>query len=111
MGSGTATTGIGDNGIIIMSGSAAVITNDLVMNTLAAPSFVTFTIGDVRNQPMPAGTTVKLTTGNGTILGPSEQPVPCSSFDGPLNFRFFIDADQTPSSGSAVLEVETPGPG
>jgi hypothetical protein len=52
-----------------------------------------------------------LTTGNGTILGPSNLPVPCTSFDGPGLFSFFIDADSTSSSGSAVLEVETPGPG
>ena len=104
------TTGIGKNGIIIMSGSVATIT-DSVAGTLAAPGAVTFTIGDARSQPMPAGTTVKLTTGNGTIIGPSNLPVPCTSFDGPLNFSFFIDADSTPSTGIAVLEVETPGPG
>jgi hypothetical protein len=105
------TLGIGTGGVIIMSGSTAFATNNLVANTLMAPGIVTFTIGDLHNQPMPAGTEVKLTANNGTIVGPSSYTVGCTSFDGPLGFSFVVDADATSSSGAGVLEVSTPGPG
>ena len=109
------TTGIGASGVIVMSGSAAVITDDLGAGVLVVPPLgtesVTFTVSDQRNQPMPGGTTITFTTGNGTIIGPSEYVVGCTSFDGPLSYPFFVDADTTPSSSAGVLEVATPGPG
>jgi hypothetical protein len=107
----TQVTGIGDFGIIIMSGSAAVITDDLGVGDLAAPGTVTFTIGDVNDQPMPAGTTVAFEANNGTIVGPSDYVVPCTSVDGSLMFPFVVDADGTTSSGAGVLTVTTPGVG
>ena len=103
-------TGIGDSGVIIMSGSTAFII-DNVGGTLVAPGTVTFTISDVNGQPMPAGTTVKFEANNGDIIGPSDYVVPCTSFNGPLAFSFFIDADGTSDTASGVLTVETPGPG
>jgi hypothetical protein len=104
------TLGIGTGGVIIMSGSTAFIADD-VGGTLAAPDTVTFTIGDLHAQPMPAGTDVKLTANNGSIVGPSSYTVGCTSFDGPLGFSFVVDADGTSDSGLGVLEVTTPGPG
>jgi hypothetical protein len=104
------TLGIGTGGVIIMSGSTAFIT-DNVAGTLAAPGTVTFTIGDLHNQPMPAATVVKFTANNGSIVGPSSYPIGCTSFDGPLSFGFVVDADSTSDSGAGVLEVTTPGPG
>ncbi len=104
------TLGIGTGGVIIMSGSTAFIADD-VGGTLAAPGTVTFTIGDLHAQPMPAGTDVKLTANNGSIVGPSSYTVGCTSFDGPLGFSFVVDADGTSDSGAGVLEVTTPGPG
>ena len=101
---------IGSSSIIIISGSVATIT-DNVGGTLVAPGTVTFTIGDVNGQPMPAGTTVKFEANNGDIIGPSDYVVPCTSFDGPLAFGFFVDADGMSDTASGVLTVETPGPG
>jgi hypothetical protein len=103
-------TGIGNSGIIIMSGSVATIT-DNVLGALAAPGTVTFTVGDVNSQPMPAGTTIKFEANNGKIIGPSDYVVPCTSFDGPLDFSFFVDGDGMGSTAAGVLTVETPGPG
>ena len=109
------TTGIGASGIIIMSGSAAVITDNLGGGALVVPPLgtnsVTFTVGDVRNQPMPGGTTVKFTTGNGTIIGPSEYTVLCTAINSPINYTFVVEADTIPSSSAGILEVTTPGPG
>jgi hypothetical protein len=104
------TLGIGTGGVIIMSGSTAFISDD-VGGALAAPGTVTFTIGDLHNQPMPAGTTVKFEANNGKIVGPSDYIVPCTSFDGPLDFSFFVDGDGMGSTAAGVLTVETPGPG
>jgi hypothetical protein len=112
--SASQTTGIGSEGIIIMSGSAAFI-SDNVGGTLTVPPLatntVTFTIGDLHAQPMPGGTSIDFTTGNGTIIGPSSYTVLCTSFNGPLSYSFVVEADTTPSSSAGVLEVTTPGPG
>ena len=106
------TLGIGFGGVIIMSGSTAFI-SDNVGGTLMASGSVTFTIGDLHNQPMPAGTTVTFSTDNGTIVGPSDYTVPCTSFNGALDFTFVVTADGTSDLGpfAGVLEVATPGPG
>ena len=76
-----------------------------------APGTVTFTIGDVNDQPMPAGTTVAFEANNGKIVGPSDYIVPCTSVNSPLLFPFVVDADGTTSSGAGVLTVTTPGVG
>ncbi len=105
------TLGIGTGGVIIMSGSTAFI-SDNVGGVLTASGSVTFTIGDLHSQPMPAGTTVKFSTDNGTIVGPSEYTTPCTGFDGSLDFTFVVTADTTSSMSpfGGVLEVATPGP-
>jgi len=113
--SASETTGIGASGLIIMSGSTAVITDNLGVGDLVLPPLatntVTFTIGDLHGQPMPGGTSVKFTTGNGKIIGPSEYIVGCTSNNGPLMYSFVVEADTTPSSSAGVLEVATTGPG
>jgi hypothetical protein len=105
----SSTIGISAGNVIIMSGSGAVILDDQG-GTLTVPGTVTFTIGDVRNQPMPAGTTVTASASDGRIIGPSEYEVPCTGFDGPLLFPFTVDTGSaTPGdTGFLSLSVETP---
>ncbi len=99
-------TAISAGNLIIMSGSAAVITpNTLQLN---APGTLSVRVGDARNQPMPAGTTVSAEVTNGKLVGPSEYEVPCTSVDSPLTFTFTVEADGTPSSGLLFITVETP---
>lgn len=99
--------GISASNIIIMSGSTAAIT-DNVGGTLAAPGTVTFSISDLRGQPMPSGTTVKIEVTNGKTLGPTSYTMPCTTVNGAVNFSFTIDADNTSSAGLLFLTVETP---
>lgn len=105
---------VSDQNVIVMSASAAQITDSVggVLN-LAGVATVTITVGDNKGnlttpQPMAGGTTVKATTSNGTLAGPTTYTFPCSNFDGPLTFPFSIEADSTPDSGVLTIEVETP---
>lgn len=101
-------TGISASNLIIMSGSAAVIVDD-VGGTLAAPGTVTFSISDVRGQPMPAGTTVSVQVTNGRLIGPTSYEMPCTSFNGAWDFPFTVDRETTsPSPGLMFVTVETP---
>ena len=101
------------SGVILMSGSSAVITDNVggSLDLGGGSGAVTFTIGDARNQPMPAGTSVTLESDNGEILGAETIATPCSSFDGPLTYTFVLNSDDTPDSKAALLTVTTPGPG
>ncbi len=98
--------------IIIMSGSTAKISDSAGGNnygagagTLAGGGNITFTIGDFRDQPMPAGTTVKLEASTGITVGnPKSYTIPCTTFDGPLNYSF----NATPGAGQLTLTVEVP---
>jgi hypothetical protein len=118
------TLGVGESGIIIMSGSHPEISDNLggfkpvggaqqSQGTLVAPGSVSFTIGDLHDQPMPAGTTVSLETDVGKIIGPDTVTTGCTSNDGPLVYSFAIDSNDVDEDkfGTAVLTVETPGPG
>jgi hypothetical protein len=101
-------TGIFASNLIIMSGSAAIITDD-VGGTLNSPGTVTFSISDVRGQPMPAGTTVTVSYTNGKAVGPSSYEMPCTSFNGPWEFPFTFDSDPAaPATGLIFVTVETP---
>jgi hypothetical protein len=99
-------TGISAQGLIIMSGSAMVISDD-VGGVLTLPGFVTFTIGDARSQPPPSGTTVAATASSATVEAPTSYTVPCTSFNGPIQYRFYVDKPTAPS-GVLTLTVTTP---
>lgn len=101
-------TGISASNIIIMSGSGAVITSNPA-GSITAPATVTFFVGDARNQPMPAGTTVKVTVTNGKLVGPTSYTQPCTSYNGAWSFPFTVDKDtNTTTTGLMFVEVETP---
>ena len=101
---------VSDQLVVVMSGSSAVITDNVggLLDISAGTASVVFQIGDARNQPMPAGTTVRMTTSNGSIVGPTNFEVPCTSFDGPLGFGVTVEPDTTPDSGTLGVEVTTP---
>jgi hypothetical protein len=101
-------TGISASNLIIMSGSQAVIT-DNVGGALTAPGSVTFNVSDLRNQPMPAGTKVTVQLTNGKLVGSSSFTMPCTSQAGPYPFTFLVDADtNTTNTGLMLVEVESP---
>ncbi|MDH5277256.1 MAG: hypothetical protein OEW88_12605, partial [Gammaproteobacteria bacterium] len=91
--------------VIIMSGSVAVI-SDNVGGVLNAGSTITFTIGDVNDQPMPAGTTITAQASSGLTIGnPRSYTVPCTTFDGPSQYSFTVTGTV---AGQLTLIVEVP---
>lgn len=103
--------------LIIMSGSTAKISDSVggqnyapfSVGTLTGTGTITFLIGDVNDQPMPAGTTITATTSNGRIVGPSSYEVNCTTAQGPLPYNFSIQGDTNdPTTGILTIEVETP---
>jgi hypothetical protein len=101
----------GDN-VIIMSGSTAKISDSTGGNNYGGPASVlsgggtvTFTIGDFRDQPLPAGTTIsaEVTTGI-TLANPRSYTVPCTSASLPSLYSFNVTA----GTGLLTLTVEVP---
>ncbi len=104
---------VSTSNLIIMSGSSAKISDstggnnfDPLPSTLTGVGQIVFTIGDFRDQPMPAGTTIEIQASSGITLGnPRAYTVPCTAFDGPLQYSFFVSAAAT---GQLTLTVQVP---
>ncbi|HEX7080901.1 MAG TPA: Ig-like domain-containing protein [Gammaproteobacteria bacterium] len=121
--SGAPSTGIAESNLIILSGSAAVITDDaglpppssVTMGTDSAMSFA-FWIRDVNGNVMPGETTVTLSASGGglTVTQPASYAIPCSAiapdvqFPGITLFPFTITSSDAPGTGVVTLTVETP---
>jgi len=116
--------GIGENNLIILSGSSPVVTQTngaaLPANIVVAADSaggVTFLVLDVNGNPMPAGTTVSLSSSGGgfTVGSPNSFTVPCTAiaadsvFPGLTAFSFTVSATGTATSAILSLEVVTPG--
>jgi len=110
---------VSDKGVVVMSSGAATITDNVGgVITLAVPggegvASFTLTIGDNKGngstpQPMAAGTTVDVTTSNGSMVGTDSYTFLCSNFNGPLDFAFAVKGDSTASSGLITVEVKSP---
>jgi hypothetical protein len=63
-------------------------------------------IPDTNDNPMPAGTTVKLEVSNGSTFGATEFVYGCGKE--PEGFTFIIEPDGTTSAGIGQIVVETP---
>ncbi len=111
---------VGASNVIIMSGNHANSTPNPAVPTntpptpagYVLPATVTFTIMDDRGQQMPAGTTVSATmsSGTGSIVGPSSYTWPCTSAPGGMAFSFnMTPPTSSPQSGYLILTVTTPG--
>jgi hypothetical protein len=107
-----ATTGISVSNLIIMSGSNPQITPDK-FNLSAASDSVCYWIRDVNDQPMPAGTEIRVSVSNSKIVGPSDFTVPSMTDDSQLANEYCFSISESPvdgnnSPGSMFLEVEVP---
>jgi len=99
--------------LIIMSGSSAKISDSVGGDNfgggsqpMLVNSTITFTIGDDRDQPMPAGTTISAQASSGLTIGnPRSYTVPCTSFDGPSQYSFTVTGSV---AGQLTLTVEAP---
>lgn len=61
---------------------------------------------DARNQPMPSGTTIKLSATNGKVATPNSFTVPCTT--APTTYGFTVEGDDTSDSGLYTIEVKSP---
>jgi len=116
-------SGIGENNLIILSGSSPVVTQtdgsalpaSIVIPVNSAQG-MSFWVRDVNGNPMPAGTTVSLTaSGNGySVVAPNSFTVPCTAiaadiaFPGLTAFSFTVNSAQNATSAILTLEVKTP---
>lgn len=100
---------------LVMSGSAATIT---MPASIAVPAGLTTDVDiyvqDRNNQIMPMGTTIEVSTTNGTIAGPSSLAVPntrrnCAVLQSRCLYTFTVAADTTSSSGAFTVTVTSPG--
>jgi hypothetical protein len=94
--------------LIIMSGSTAIISDNRggLISLSGTDGTITFTIGDVNDQPMPAGTTISVQASSGLTVGnPKSYTVPCTAFDGPGQYGFSVTGTV---AGQLTLTVEVP---
>ncbi|WP_350996062.1 hypothetical protein [Shewanella sp. TB7-MNA-CIBAN-0143] len=109
---------------LVMSGSAAYATNpanivvvdstgthsgasDMIIVGKGAAS-ATFTISDLHNQQMPAGSIVRFTTSAGSVVSSSEYTWPSTNYNGGRQFTTTIKGEDEPNSGVFLVEVESP---
>jgi hypothetical protein len=111
-------TGIATSNLIIMSGSTPDHVSPAGGTNLGTVSIgvglktFLFTVADVNNNPMPAGTVVSASVqGNGlTVANPASFTYPCTVE--PLSYAFTVTANSTAAAnGLLVLDVKTPGGG
>ncbi|WP_434925897.1 hypothetical protein [Shewanella sp. HL-SH2] len=69
---------------------------------------VFFTISDLHNQQMPAGSIVRFKTSAGSVVSASEYVWPSSNYNGGRDFGATIKGEDEPNSGVFLVEVETP---
>ena len=110
--------------VMVMSGSTAYATesskiliddrdgqhlggNITIVGKGAASVF--FTISDLHNQQMPAGTIVRFKTSAGSVVSASEYVWPSTNYNGGRDFGVTIKGEDEPNSGVFLVEVETPG--
>ena len=110
--------------VIVMSGSAAYATesNNIVIadstGTHTGGSIqiigkgsatATFTISDLHNQQMPAGSIVRFTTSAGSVVSTSEYTWPSTNYNGGRQFTATLKGEDEPNTGVFIVEVESPG--
>lgn len=110
--------------VIVMSGSTAYATepnNIVIADSTGAhtggsiqiigkgSATATFTISDLHNQQMPAGTIVRFTTSAGSVVSTSEYTWPSTNYNGGRQFTATLKGEDQPNTGVFIVEVESPG--
>lgn len=70
---------------------------------------VSFTISDLHNQQMPAGSKVRFKTSAGSVVSNAEYVWPSSNYNGGREFTVTLKGEDEPNTGVFIVEVETPG--
>ncbi|MPY21649.1 hypothetical protein [Shewanella sp. YLB-07] len=108
---------------MVMSGSTAVATKHADIGIIDKdgihnPGVITivgkgaasvyFTISDLHNQQMPAGSKVTFTATAGSVVSGSEYIWPSSNYNGGREFAVTIKGEDEPNSGTFMVHVESP---
>ncbi len=112
---------VSDQNVVVLSAGAALIADDVGSVITLIPAGgegvagFTLTIGDDKmdggatiSQPMASGTTVDVSTSNGTMIGKDSHTLLCSNANGPTDFGFAVKGDATADSGLITVEVTSP---
>jgi hypothetical protein len=67
-----------------------------------------FTISDLHNQQMPAGSIVRFKTSAGSVVSTSEFIWPSSNYNGGRQFSTTLKGEDEPNTGVFIVEVESP---
>ena len=109
---GTAkTVSVRDDLVLVMSDSFANIgiSPSPIVNVSGGAQTVTITVGGFdHNQPMPKGTTIAISSSNGTLSGPTSYTVGNTNFNGPLGYSVGLASDGTTSTGTLTVTVTAP---
>lgn len=123
-GPATRSIGIGEQNVVILSGSDAVITDGAgapmpasIAMSVSSATTITFWVRDLHNNVLPGGTTVALTSagsGGVTVTAPTSFPVPCSAipagskFGGITLFSFGLTSGTSTGTSVISLTITTP---
>ena len=112
---GTKTLALGIEHLLIMSTSGAQISASTASVSLpvGGSTGVSFSVIDLNNNPMAAGTTISVSTTIGTVGGPGASfTIGCRSSYGPgaaEQLSFTVAAGGTPGPGTITIAVTSPG--
>lgn len=101
-------TKISDVDIVDQTSSPLSHNNGLITILGKGPASVTFTISDLHNQQMPAGSKVRFKTSAGSVTSASEYIWPSTNYNGGRDFKVGLKGEDEPNSGTFTVEVETP---
>ncbi|QYJ91600.1 Ig-like domain-containing protein [Shewanella halotolerans] len=110
--------------VIVMSGSTAYATadDDILISDKDGVHYggsinivgkgaasVSFTISDLHNQQMPAGSKVRFKTSAGSVVSSAELVWPSTNYNGGREYGATLKGEDEPTTGVFIVEVETPG--
>jgi hypothetical protein len=112
---------VSDQNVVVLSAGAALIADDVGSVITLVPAGgegvagFTLTIGDDKmdggatiSQPMASGTTVDVSTSNGTMIGKDSYTLLCSNANAPSVFGFSVKGDAVADGGLITVEVTSP---
>jgi len=105
------TTSIGAQTLIVMSTSGALITGPNTLSIVhSATTDVSYTVTDLNNNAVAAGSTVKaeVTPGAGTLNGTTTYTVPCDAGTGGAQYTFSLTGASAAGSGTLTITVTSP---
>jgi hypothetical protein len=108
--------------VLVMSGSVAIATrieNVLIQDKAAGnqqidigikgTAFVAFTISDINNQQMPAGSVINVKASGATVTSSTSIIWPSTNYNGGREVDVSLKGGDEPDSGNLIVTVTTPG--